>query len=248
MVQIPPARDVVPSFAARGSSVEHCRGHRRRPGRDEDAGRGRGLRAPDRPSLHGAQPRPAPGRAARDARARAADRAAGAPRRRGGRAGHTVHDRSPAWRGDRRRQPGDRRRADPGLDDGATRAAGVRRQRRQRRDPGRAPLRRRPRSSERRHAHDRHRDRRRADRRRAALSWLDRRGCGARPYGDRGRRAALSGQLPEPRLRGGARLRHRDRPRRARGGRAGPRLGARAGAGGRRRAGRQGGHRRGAGR
>ena len=47
----------------------------------------------------------------------------------------------------------------------------------------------------------------------AALSRLDRRGRGARPYGDPARRAEVPGQLPEPRVRGGARLRNGDRPR-----------------------------------
>ena len=65
------------------------------------------------------------------------------------------------------------------------------------------------------HADARHRHRRRAHRRRAARPRRARRGGRARPHHRRRRRAAVPGQLPEPRLPGGARVGSRDR--RARG-------------------------------
>ncbi len=126
----------------------------------------------------------------------------------------------------------------------ADRPADLRRQRRQRRGAGRAPLRCRPRHQERGDADDRHRDRRRPDPRRRDLPRRDRRRRRARSHGDRDGRPPLPGQLPQPRLRRDLRLRHGARPRRPGGGRKRarlrPRRAARRGRGGRR----QGGHRR----
>ena len=67
---------------------------------------------------------------------------------------------------------------------------------------------------------------------RRGLPGDDRRRRRARPHRDRGRRSALSGQLPEPRLRRGGRLRNRPRPRGAGGRGAAPGLRDRPPAGG----------------
>ena len=94
--------------------------------------------------------------------------------------------------------------------------SGLRRQRRQRRGARRAPLRRRQGHQRRGDADDRHRDRRWGDHRRGALPGSDRGGQRARPHGDRLRRTALPGQLPQPRLPGDLRLRYRTGRARAR--------------------------------
>ena len=123
-----------------------------------------------------------------------------------------------------------RRPADPRPRLRARRPAGLPRQRRQRRRLRREPLRRREGDVDAGDADDRHRDRRRADHRRRDLPRLDRGGGRARPRRDPGRRPALPGQLPEPRLRRGARLGDGARPRGPLGRRIDAGLGARAGA------------------
>ena len=105
------------------------------------------------------------------------------------------------------------------LVDEADRAAGLPRQRRQRRGAGRVPLRGRKGRPERRDADGRHRDRRRPDPQRRALPGLDRGRRRARPLHDRHQRAPLPGQLPELRLPRDDGLGDGDRPRRSDGGR-----------------------------
>ena len=160
----------------------------------------------------------------------------GAPRRRRRRPRHPGDDQPGARRSDRRGQPAAGRTADPRPDLRARRPAGLPRQRRQRRRPRRVPLRRRARQADDGDADDRHRDRRRADPRRPDLPRRDRGGGRARPRRDPGRRPAVPGQLPEPRLRRVARLGDGARPRGPRRRRIGARLGDRQAA--RRRGGR----------
>ena len=111
------------------------------------------------------------------------------------------------------RQPRHHRRSGTRRDAGAARPTGVHRQRRERRSPGRVPLRRGPRRSERGVAHGRHRHRRGADPQRRGVPRVDRGGGGARTHRDRGGWPALPGQLPQPWLCGVACVRAPRSPR-----------------------------------
>ena len=152
----------------------------------------------------------------------------GVGNRRGGRHRDPLPDRPGARdRGDGR-QPAARRPAVSRPHGRAHRPAGVRRQRRQRRDARRVALRRGRRRPRRGAADARHGDRRRARRRRRAAARQPGRGRGARPHGRPGRRPALSGQLPEQRLPGGDVLGDGAWRARRSGSPASARLGARA--------------------
>jgi glucokinase len=110
---------------------------------------------------------------------------------------------------------------------------GCRRQRWQRGDARRVALGRGARRAPRDHADARHRHRRRAPRRRASGARRARSGGRARAHHRRRRRASVPGELPGPRLPGGACLRpsHRHRGAAARARRAQYRARARAGLG-----------------
>ena len=190
-----------------------ARGDRRRPGRYEDGRRGGRRGSGGASPRRGAEPRPDRRGAAGRARIGASygsGSAAGGPV---DRAWDPLHDRPRTRRRDQRGEPPARQRAHPRPDVRATGPARPDRQRRQRRGARRAPLGRRPRRHERGAAHHRHRYRRRPDPQSRGLPGDNGRRRRAGPHRDRGRRSALSGQLPEPRLRRVGRLRHRPRPR-----------------------------------
>ncbi len=165
-------------------------------------------------------------------RAPGGTRGASRSRRRGTR--HPLHDRPGARPCDQRREPADRRRSDQGPHVRATRHPRPAGQRRQHGGAGRTPLGRRARGPQRRPAHDRHRDRGRPDHRPEGLSRVDGRGRRARPHGHRHRRAALSGELSQQRLRRGRRVGHRARKGGASGSGAPPGVGPGEDPGGRR--------------
>ena len=181
--------------------------HRGRPRWHEALGR-RGRPGPQRPPSGDALlawNRPG-GRARhgrrRDRRGARRDRGIVGHRARGGHRDPVPH-RPGARHGGQLGQPAARRRPVSRDHGRAARAAGLRRQRRQRRDARRVALRRGGRRARRGAAHARDRHRRRPGCRQRAAARQPGRGGRARAHGRAGGRPALPAQLPQPRLPGG---------------------------------------------